>query len=113
MFLPSLFHQVLCILFTSGLAANNPEIKYQLADDGVSFAVQCRDFDIHRMGYESKTTVVKARDLFNRGIKRSDTILVTGDKPCFAMMRIYRADSMDPNLVKLGDGRIRLQYDGK
>jgi len=49
---------------------------------------------------------------FNRGIKRGDTILVTGDKPRFALARTLPEAKMDPDIRKLGDGRIRIRCAG-
>lgn len=62
--------------------------KYSLEDNGTSFTIRngCQEF--------------------NRGTRRGDIILVTGDKPRFAMMTTYREDKFDPDLIKLGDGRI-------
>lgn len=50
---------------------------------------------------------------FNRGVKRGDTILVTGNRPRFALMRTYPEERLDPDLIKLGDGRIGLRGSGK
>ena len=50
---------------------------------------------------------------FNRGIKRDPTILVTGDRARFALMRTLPEDLLDPDLIKLGDGRVRLVLDGR
>ncbi len=67
-----------------------PTVAYELAGDGPSFST--RD----------------GRLLFNRGVKRGTTILVTGDRPRFALMRTLPDDRLDPDLIKLGDGRVRI-----
>ena len=41
---------------------------------------------------------------FNRGARRDPLLLITGDKPAFALMMTQRDDSLDPDLLKLGDG---------
>ena len=50
---------------------------------------------------------------FNRGIKRDDTILVTGDRARFAMLRILPEDTVMPDFQKLGDGRVQVIYQGQ
>lgn len=88
-------------------------IHYEMAPDGVSIRAQ--------RGREPRlaarvlpnhcnfSKIVPAIEYFNRGVKRGDTILVTGDRPRFALMRTYPEDKLDPDLIKLGDGRIHLR----
>jgi hypothetical protein len=82
--------------------------KYQLCEDGISFAVTGGKHPVVRMDHGSHVQIVNADEVFNRGIKRGHTILVTGDKPRFALMTTYPEAKLDPDLVKLGDARIRL-----
>lgn len=50
---------------------------------------------------------------FNRGIKRDDTVLVTGDRARFAMLRILPEDTVMPDFQKFGDGRVQIIYQGQ
>ncbi len=50
---------------------------------------------------------------FNRGIKRDDTVLVTGDRARFAMLRILPEDTVMPDFQKFGDGRVQITYQGQ
>jgi hypothetical protein len=50
---------------------------------------------------------------FNRGIKRDDTILVTGDRARFALLRILPDDTVMPDFQKFGDGRVQIIYQGQ
>jgi len=63
---------------------------YELVGDGTSFSIH------------------DGQQYFNRGVKRGTTILVTGDRPRFALMRTLPDDKLDPDLIKLGDGRVRI-----
>ena len=36
--------------------------------------------------------------------------MVTGDLPCFAQIRTYPQSTLNPDIFKLGDGRIRISY---
>lgn len=67
---------------------------------------------IFRTLHTSITEEVEPVEEFNRGIKRGDTILVTGDRPRFALMRTFPEDKSDPDLIKLGDCRIGIEYEG-
>src|ERR1017187_6309412 len=51
---------------------------------------------------------VKPMLSFNRGARRDPLLLITGDKPAFALMMTQRDDSLDPDLLKLGDGFFSL-----
>jgi len=93
----------------------NP-IHYEMAADGVSIRAQ-RDnkpWYVARVlpNHLNFSKIAPAIEFFNRGVKRGDTILVTGDRPRFALMRTYPEDKLDPDLVKLGDGRIHLRCRG-
>ncbi len=83
--------------------------KYQLCDDGISFAVTCGNHPVVRMDHGSQVQILPADTIFNRAVKRGHTILVTGDKPRFALMTTFPEPRLDPDLVKLGDARIRLR----
>ena len=78
--------------------------KYKLMEDGVGITVN-RD---HPVGME-----ITPIEKFNRGGKRGRTIMVTGDLPCFAQMRTNPEKDLNPSLIKLGDGRIRISYDSR
>ncbi len=86
-------------------------IKYHLAEDGVGIWVQSGDkalTPISRSDHLLVKSFVAAEEIFNRGVKRGDTILVTGDRPRFALARTLPEDSPGPDLIRLGDGRVRL-----
>ena len=88
--------------------------QYWFDDDGTSLTIQTgpNPVQVRRMGHRSDTSTVNADQVFNRGIKRGDTILVTGDKPRFALARTLPEAKMDPDIHKLGDGRIRIRCGG-
>ncbi len=46
---------------------------------------------------------------FNRGIRRGRTILVAGDRARFALMATLPEERSDPDLITLGDGRVRIR----
>lgn len=90
-------------------------IKYHLAEDGVGIWVQSGDkapAPISRSDHLLVKSTVAAAEVFNRGVKRGDTILVTGDRPRFALARTLPEDSPGPDLFRLGDGRVRLVRKG-
>lgn len=68
---------------------------------------------VSRTDHNSKISEVLADISMNRAIRRHPTMVVTGDLPRFAMMRNRQEAATDPNLIKLGDGRIRISVDGK
>lgn len=98
-----------CLLQTEPVQA-----QYGIGDDGVSLTIKTgrEPRRVNRMDHRSNTSTVAADQVFNRGIKRGDTILVTGDKPRFALARTLPEDKMDPDIRKLGDGRIRIRCAG-
>ncbi|MCD9023739.1 glycoside hydrolase family 116 protein [Cohnella silvisoli] len=61
---------------------------YRMAEDGTSIEIE------------------QGTRTFNRGIRRGNTILVTGDKPRFALLRTNRSDTMSPDFHKWGEGRL-------
>src|ERR1035437_9846276 len=81
--------------------------KYRFLKDGVGITV--KQFVDSASG-TSDTKYLAPVKRFNRGGKRGNTILITGDLPCFAQMRTYPENSVGPDLIKLGDGRLRIQY---
>lgn len=50
---------------------------------------------------------------FNRGVKRDDTILVSGDRARFALLRILPEDTLMPDFEKFGDGRVKIAAQGR
>jgi hypothetical protein len=90
-------------------------IKYHIAEDGVSIWVEsgARALkQVKRSDHLYQTRIVPPAELFNRGVRRGATILVTGDRPRFALMTTLPEDSSSPDLIKLGDGRIRVSCQG-
>jgi hypothetical protein len=83
-------------------------IKYGIREDGVSFDLNLTQAPkkISRTLHTSIKQEVVPIEEFNRGIKRGNIILVSGDRPRFALMRTYPEDKIDPDLIKLGDCRI-------
>ena len=88
--------------------------RYNILEDGVSieFDLKKAARKVLRTLHTSITEEVDAIEDFNRGAKRGDTILVTGDRPRFALMRTFPEDKSDPDLIKLGDCRISLECGG-
>jgi hypothetical protein len=86
--------------------------KYKLEQDGQSFSVKCDKVKIRFMNHTNDEAIVEANDEFNRGIKRNPAILITGDKPRFALMRTYPVAKSDPDLIKLGDCRVYIENGG-
>jgi hypothetical protein len=109
-------HRVRCVTRYKKKAnhkENMNPIHYEMAPDGVSIRAH-RDKEpllAPRVwpSHINFSKILPAVQTFNRGVKRGDTILVTGDRPRFALMRTYPEDKLDPDLIKLGDGRIRLR----
>ncbi len=81
--------------------------KYRFLKDGVGITI--KQFGDSASG-TSDTKYLAPVKRFNRGGKRGNTILITGDLPCFGQMRTYPENSVGPDLIKLGDGRLRIQY---
>ncbi|MHB1484717.1 MAG: glucosidase family protein [Saccharofermentanales bacterium] len=92
------------------------EIKYRFTADGGSYQIDCGEsipkFKLNRMAHDSKNFIVDSEDYFNRGVKRDDTIIVTGDRPGFALLRHQRQSRLDPEIYKYGDCRIKVTTDG-
>ena len=87
--------------------------KYKLLDDGVSITTVEGMDSILRSGHDCNSQLVSSIKQYNRGGKRDNTIMVTGDLPLFAMMRTYPENNLSPDLIKLGDARIRIAYNSK
>ncbi len=91
-------------------------IKYQINKNGYSISIK-PEWDnavkMPRMNHKSEVDSVLYDEEFNRGIRRGNTILVTGDKPRFAIMENLKQDKLDPDLIKMGDGMIRIEIDGR
>ncbi|MCP4165251.1 MAG: hypothetical protein GY759_05070 [Chloroflexi bacterium] len=89
----------------------NTTFKYQIADDGVAILLPHVDQNparIRRTDHLSQTSLVTPDQVFNRGVKRDPCILVTGDLPRFALACSFPGDFPGPDLVKLGEGRIKI-----
>ena len=87
--------------------------KYKFLNDGVGITtVKGRD-SILRSGHDCNAQYVSSIKRFNRGGKRDKTIMVTGDLPCFALMRTYPQSTLNPDIFKLGDGRLKIIMNSK
>jgi hypothetical protein len=115
-----LFALTYCFAFILATQAqgDSPEnkIKYQFTGDGSSFTIK-RGWDNNRnmlrMQHSDERFFLKYDEYFNRAVKRGSTILVTGDKPRFSLMYTEKLNRVDPDLNKMGDGRIRITIDDK
>lgn len=91
-------------------------VKYKFVGDGTSFGVECGEnrpkVKMKRQMHDCKVYTVDSDEYFNRGVKRGNTILITGDRPRFALARPMAQDRLDPEIIKLGDCRIRLAICG-
>jgi len=106
----------LCLAFVNCMQAQENLIKYQVNKNGYSISIKPEwnnTLKMPRMSYVNVVDSVIYAENFNRGIKRGNTILVTGDKPRFAIMNNLNQDKLDPDLMKLGDGMIRIKIDGQ
>src|ERR1700730_7276008 len=115
-----LFASTFCFASVQTIEAQtgSPEnkIKYQFTGDGSSFTIQPgwdNSRKMLRMQHSDEKDLVRYEEYFNRAVKRGSTILVTGDKPRFALMYTEKSDKTDPDLDKMGDGRIRITIEGK
>lgn len=95
------------------IAVGDPEnkIKYQFEPDGVSYSIKPNwdnNRKMLRMQHSAEKDYVHYDEYFNRAIKRGTTILATGDKPRFAVLYSAFQSRVDPDLIKMGDGRIRI-----
>ncbi|MHB1485920.1 MAG: hypothetical protein ACYCYI_14855 [Saccharofermentanales bacterium] len=86
------------------------DLKYKFVDSGKSITVNAGkkdgEFFVDRMDHSSITKKVVSDVYFNRGIRRGDTMLISGDKPRIAIMKTYHEPTYAPDLIKLGDARI-------
>ncbi len=92
------------------------KIKYQFVGDGSSIAVKPEwnnDRKMLRMMHSDEMEYVRYDEYFNRAVKRGRTVLVSGDKPRFALIYSAKSNQVDPDMYKMGDGRIRLTMNGK
>ncbi len=87
--------------------------KYQLSGNGTSFTVKSGSHKVIRMDHRSVSNVVESDKNFNHAVRRGNTIIATGDVPTFAMLRILLNNKLDPDILRLGDGRIGIRYKGK
>lgn len=102
------------LFLTTG--AQTQKIKYQIEPDGYSFSIQPNwnnEIKMHRMSHRSDVDSVVYDEYYNRAIRRGNSILVSGDKPAFALMQYLKQDKLDPDLVKMGSGRIQVTIGDK
>lgn len=107
---------IICSLQIAGAYGQQQKIKYEMAEKGYSIHIRNgwnNEIKMPRMSHFSNVSNVIYDSEFNRGIKRGNTILVTGDEPRFALMKYLIQDRLDPDLLKLGDGRFCITIDGK
>src|ERR1700674_2178711 len=81
-------------------ASTEDKIKYQFTGDGSSFTIQPgwdNSRKMLRMQHSDEKDLVRYEEYFNRAVKRGSTILVTGDKPRFALMYTEQSDKTDPD----------------
>lgn len=106
----------LCLAFVNCMQAQDKLLKYQINKNGYSISIRPEwdnTIKMPRMSHRSDVDSVIYDENFNRGIRRGNTILVTGDRPRFAIMNNLKQDKLDPDLMKLGDGMIRIKIDGQ
>jgi hypothetical protein len=82
--------------------------KYKIMEDGVSIGVEVAPRKVYYTTHGGEIQIHDAVESYNHGKMRGNTILVTGDRPVFGMMRVYPEPSSSPDRIKLGDGRIRI-----
>jgi hypothetical protein len=93
----------------------NSYFKYKIEPDKLSISVgngKAALPNILRTDHRQITRRVQPDSTFNRGVRRHPMITVTGDLPRFALLRTFPEPRLDPDLIKLGDGRVRISYDG-
>jgi hypothetical protein len=93
------------------------EVKYRFSEDGKTIQVEAGrkvlPFKLHRMAHDSKEVFTESDEYFNRTVKRDHTILVSGDRPRFALLRHQAQATLCPDITKIGDCRIGIEQDGK
>lgn len=87
--------------------------KYKFLKDGVGITTVKGMDSILRSGHDCNAQYVSSVKRYNRGGKRDNTIMVTGDLPCFAQMRTYPQNTLNPDIYKLGDCRLKITYNSK
>lgn len=94
----------------------NSEIKYRFYEDGKGICTTCGNKvpakKISRMSHDSKTSMVFPDEYYNHGKKRGQTVIVSGDRPNFAVICLQKQDRLDPDMVKFGDCRVRIGWKG-
>lgn len=91
--------------------AQDSHIKYRINDDGYSFSINPlwdNTKKAIRMDHRSNNDLVFYDESFNRGIRRGNNILATGDIPRFALLKHLYQDKLDPDMIKMGDGMIAI-----
>ena len=111
-----------CLAFPQALNAQERDdssmtkIKYSFVGNRTSFTINPEwnnEKKALRMMHSDEMNMVCYDQYFNRAVKRGETILVTGDKPRFSLMYTEKLNRVDPDLDKMGDGRILITMDGK
>ncbi len=87
--------------------------KYFLLENGVSLGVDVAPRKVYFTGHGGEIEIRDAVESYNHGKKRGNTILVTGDRPVFGMMRVYPEHSNNPDRIKMGDGRFWIHLNGQ
>jgi hypothetical protein len=98
-------------LQVSKIVLPEDKIKYKFEPDGISYSINPNwdnNRKMLRMQHSAEKDYVHYDEYFNRAIKRGTTILATGDKPRFAVLYSAFQSRVDPDLIKMGDGRIRI-----
>lgn len=93
---------------------HRPFQRYELYGKGSELTVDLNTASrvINRMAHTFVDQDVEPIYFFNRAVKRGQTVLITGDKPRFALIRHFRENRQDPLHNKLGDGAVRVTVDG-
>lgn len=105
----------LCIIYSAVKAQDN-HIKYSINENGYSFSINPLWDNTRkalRMDHRSNIDSVIYTEYFNRGIRRGNNIVVTGDRPRFALLKHLVQDQLSPDMIKMGDGMISINIGGR
>lgn len=95
-------------------SSSTGSLHYRIRSHGpvIETAGPVRPYKIQRTDHNSFSEIADGVIAMNRGLRRHPTTIITGDLPRFAMLRTRPDSVMDPDFIKLGDGRILLSVDG-
>lgn len=86
---------------------------YSLSQDELTLTIQCGKNhpapEINRQNHRSETTRCRKIQVFNRGVRHEETLLITGDLPRFAFASTHPDRAIDPPFLIFGDMDIRFQ----